>query len=40
VWQTNIEFEKLDTAEPLPIGGAGIISDNIGFTRAAQRQQG
>lgn len=40
VWQSNIVFERRDVAEPLPIGGAGIISDNIGFTRAAQREQG
>jgi hypothetical protein len=37
VWKSNIEFDKLDIADPeaVPIGGAGIIKDNVGFTRAA-----
>jgi hypothetical protein len=37
VWKSKIEFEKLNIAnpEPLPIGPATVIGDNVGFTRAA-----
>jgi cytochrome P450 len=37
VWKSKIEFEKLDIADPEPvaIGSAGVISDKVGFTRAA-----
>lgn len=35
VWRDKIEFEMLDIAdpEPLPIGPATVIGDNVGFTR-------
>lgn len=37
VWKSKIEFSKLDIAnpEPLPIGPATVIGDNVGFTRSA-----
>jgi cytochrome P450 len=37
VWKSKIEFQKLDIAspEPLPVGIALVIGDNVGFTRAA-----
>jgi hypothetical protein len=37
VWNSKIEFAKLDIAnpEPLPIGPTTVIGDNVGFTRAA-----
>jgi cytochrome P450 len=37
VWKDKIEFDRLDIAGlgSVPIGGAGLVSDNIGFTRAA-----
>jgi hypothetical protein len=37
VWRDKIRFEKLNIAnpEPLPIGPATVIGDNVGFTRAA-----
>jgi len=37
VWKSDIEFEKLDTAnpEPLPIGPTTVIGDNVGFFKAA-----
>jgi hypothetical protein len=36
VWRDKIRFAKLDIAnpEPLPIGPATVIGDNVGFTRA------
>ena len=36
VWKDNIEFKKLNIAnpEPLPIGPAAVINDNVGFSRA------
>ena len=37
VWKDKIEFMKLDIAapEPLPIGPATVIGDNVGFRRSA-----
>jgi hypothetical protein len=36
VRKSRIEFERLDIAdpEPLPIGPATVVNDNVGFTRA------
>ena len=37
VWNSGIEFQKLDIAspEPLPIGPTTVIGDNVGFRRSA-----
>ena len=35
VWKDKIEFVDIADPKPLPIGGAGLISDNIGFIKAA-----
>lgn len=37
VWNSGIEFHKLDVAdpEPLPIGPTTVIADNVGFIRRA-----
>jgi hypothetical protein len=37
VWDSKIEFGKLEIAspEPLPIGPITVIADNVRFTRAA-----
>lgn len=37
VWKADIEFHKLDIAnpEPLPIGPTTVIGDNVGFSRYA-----
>jgi hypothetical protein len=42
VWRDKIRFGKLDIAnpEPLPIGPATVIGDNVGFIRATWRADG
>jgi hypothetical protein len=35
VWKDRIEFVDVADPKPLPIGGAGLISDNIGFIKGA-----
>jgi hypothetical protein len=34
VWWSKIEFVDIADPKPLPIGVAGIISDNVGFIGA------
>jgi hypothetical protein len=35
VWKSKIEFIEIADPKPVPIGGAGLLGDNIGFTRTA-----
>ena len=35
VWKSKIGFIEIADPKPGPIGRAGLLSDNIGFTRAA-----
>ena len=37
VWKSQIEFDILDIANPpvVPMGGAGMVCDNVGFSRGA-----
>jgi hypothetical protein len=34
VWKSRIEFVDIADPKPLPIGGAGIISDSVAFVKA------